>query len=127
MINKLLILLGTLTITTQAQAFENVSGCEEADYVLVDGDTANIATRNGYTPKCLKIKAGTTVTIQASGAHPLQGQADVAGVANPFRTESAKTTPQTHTLSDVGFYGYFCVAHGFENGRGMAGSIQVVQ
>lgn len=118
--------LGILSFASLAQA-EVVSGCQEQDYITVSATQTSIETANGYTPKCLKVKAGTTVSIAASRMHPLQAQRDIGGVANPFASENPSISKQTHTLSQPGFYGYFCTNHGDESGRGMAGSIQVVQ
>ncbi|MEW5853326.1 MAG: hypothetical protein AB2A00_31390 [Myxococcota bacterium] len=107
--------------------FFTVSGCAEDDYQDETGQgTFSISTSGTtYTPKCVKVSAGTAVTIAGSSFHPLQGQADVNGVANPFTGSSAATTAQTQTLSTPGFYGYYCTAHGSAAGTGMAGAIWV--
>lgn len=119
--------LGMLSFVTAVHAAEVVSGCQEADYVLVDKTKATVGISDGYTPRCLKVKVGTAVSIEASRRHPLMAQRDIAGVANPFAADGESESTLTHTLSKPGYYGYFCTNHGDESGSGMAGSIQVVQ
>lgn len=102
-----------------------LAACNPGDFVSRNETqvTVNIDGR-GYSPACLKVKAGTVVTIQASNGHPLQGvQGD--GPANPFRRGSEATSPETHQLNEPGRYDYFCTRHGDESGRGMAGTILV--
>lgn len=87
--------------------------------------TVSFGGGSSYSPKCLKVAAGTAVTLPGSGFHPLQGQADVNGVANPFRADAESEANVTHTLTTPGFYGYYCTAHGQPSGTGMAGAIWV--
>jgi plastocyanin len=99
-----------------------LAACNAGDFVSRNEAqvSVNIDGR-GYTPACLKVKAGTTVTIDASRGHPLQG----VGNHNPFRRGSEATSPETHQLNEPGRYDYFCTRHGDESGRGMAGTILV--
>src|SRR4051812_17913526 len=120
---RMLALLLLSPLLAQAADFTTVSGCKETDYVEIDAPEVTVTTtpNREYSPKCLRVKAGTKVTIQSSGMHPLAAQADISGIKNPFSEGGV-----TQSLSEVGFYGYFCENHGDADGTGMAGSIQVV-
>jgi plastocyanin len=73
-----------------------------------------VGAGNFYTPKCVRVKAGTAVTIQVTGSHPLSS----AGCgAAPVSSSFIAGTP--------GVLGYFCTNHGNGNGGGMAGAILV--
>lgn len=89
------------------------------------GSPVQVATTslptNAYTPKCLKVRAGTQVTIDASVVHPLKG----INANSPWETMSY-TTAQTRTLSTAGVYPYYCTNHGSPTGTGMAGAVWVV-
>ena len=116
----------TTIALTKPAPFVLVAGCREQDYV--DGTAATVikVTAAGLTPKCLRVHAGTKVSIQGSAIHPMQGMAAVNGVANPFIAATASQTLAAKTLTAAGFYGYFCTHHGTAAGAGMAGAIQVV-
>lgn len=107
-------------------AFKVVSGCKQSDYVLVSGNATVAFQGKAYTPRCLTVKAGSTVTLPGSSNHPLQGQANIGGVSNPFLTGAAQTNSVSQDLKVAGFYGYFCENHGNPDGTGMAGAIQVI-
>jgi plastocyanin len=75
----------------------------------------------------VKVKSNTSVSIFASSRHPLQAAEDFNGVLNPFRASDEHVQTQTHTLSEAGFYGYYCTNHGnAADGSGMGGMIWVV-
>ena len=106
--------------------FVEVSQCQLADYV--QGGATNTIKIVGHTfsPKCLRISVGSQVTIQAGGIHPLQGQPEINGAANPLiNTNGGATSPVTITLQNVGQIGYYCENHGSPDGQGMAGAILV--
>ncbi|MGC4119660.1 MAG: hypothetical protein QM765_34835 [Myxococcales bacterium] len=75
-----------------------------------------------YSPKCLKVAAGQTVTFSGSFSfHPLSqacGPADVI-------TDTSSGTSKSFVFAEPGTYGYYCTAHGSAAGSGMAGSILV--
>ena len=103
-----------------------VSHCQLADYV--QGSATNTIKIVGHTfsPKCLRVPVGAQVTIQAGGIHPLQGQPEINGAANPLITSNGgATSPVTITLRTVGQIGYYCENHGSPDGEGMAGAILV--
>lgn len=102
-----------------------LAGCTTEKFISVAGDAIIKTIGNSYTPKCLRIKSGSNVTIQASSHHPLTAFADVNDVQNPFGDQSTFTTSQTRVMSQVGIYGYYCEAHGDSEGDGMAGIIIV--
>lgn len=86
-----------------------------------------------YSPKCILVKAGTTVTFSTSApdsflAHPLQGGAILAGVATPatdgpFVPATSSGTSKDFVLSEVGSFPYYCATHGTV---GMNGAVFVV-
>ncbi len=85
-----------LLITIPVQAW---SACEPQEFVTVMENNATIAiSGRGYTPRCLKVKSGTAVTIQASERHPLQGVQVPGNPVNPFVRGSDATRPETHNL-----------------------------
>jgi len=103
----------------QASTF---AGCQPADFVTIDGDAQVDIAGLGYSPKCLRIKAGSSVSIAASSRHPLQG----VGEANPILDAGgAVTVAKIVAFATPGEYGYFCTAHGDASGNGMAGVIVV--
>jgi len=109
-----------------ASAHTAFAACGPGDFVTHDESQVSIRIDGrGYTPACLKVKAGATVTIDASRNHPLQGVENPEGPANPFRRGSEATAPETQRLNEVGRYDYFCTRHGDANGGGMAGTILV--
>lgn len=110
----------------QAQtATTPLAGCTAASFV--EGGIDNVIQTNGagYTPKCLHIRVGAAVTIQASNHHPLSAMPDVDGAANPFAQATPFVAPATQVFSQPGLYGYFCENHGDSSGAGMAGVIWV--
>ncbi len=75
---------------------------------------------NVYAPKCMRVRVGQQVTIEASVTHPLT-PASMTG--NPI---PAGTANQTFTPSAAGIFGYYCMVHGSPDGSGMAGALEVV-
>lgn len=76
-----------------------------------------------YTPNCIRISAGTMVTIEGSLLHPLRG-ATCSPAESPLPM-TASTTGGTFTFNTPGEYGYYCQNHGTNAGVGMAGLIVV--
>lgn len=104
---------------------KNLAGCQASDFVAVEGDVQVVTRGMSYSPKCLKIKKGATVTIAASGFHPLQG-IQLPGVVNPlFDPKGVVTSAKPIRFEAAGLFGYFCVSHGDEAGNGVAGAIIV--
>lgn len=121
---KTLIALGISALTTLPTLAWG--SCEPHEYVSMEGSQVTVSiSGRGYSPRCLKVQRGTTVTIQASERHPLQGIASENGPNNPFVRGTEATRPETHTLVEPGKYGYFCTDHGDSHGSGMAGEILV--
>ena len=59
-------------------------------------------------PACLKVSAGSTVTIGASPIHPLSGTAAGSPV-NPIPMH--QSSPATVTFATPGFYSFQCDVH----------------
>jgi plastocyanin len=112
-----------------APVVSHFAGCTDADYVTVDRNIVVTTVGSSYSPKCLKVKVGATVLIAASTIHPVQGKENSANQpVNPiFDDLGAKVSNTNFTFTNGGEFGYYCVAHGTEAGRGMAGSIIVVE
>lgn len=110
----------------QALAIQQVAGCRPEDFVQGDENNEIRMEGKSYTPKCLKVKVGANVTIQASAKHPLAAMADIEAKKNPF-AGSKFTSSQLRTMSEAGIFGYFCDVHGDGEGDGMAGVILVEQ
>ncbi|MBK8254060.1 MAG: hypothetical protein IPK82_15520 [Polyangiaceae bacterium] len=107
-----------------------LNGCTDATAVDQTGVSMTTITQSGfdYIPKCLKIKAGTQVTINSSFAgHPLTQGPVVNNVVYPqvggpiAHTQSGTTA--TFTFPTVGQFGYYC---DFHYSAGMSGAIFVV-
>lgn len=102
----------------------SVAGCTANSFVQGADNNVIQAMGASYSPKCLKVKVGSVVTIQASARHPLFAMADI-DAPNPFASADEMTTPQTRQMNQKGIFGYFCTAHGDSEGDGMAGAILV--
>ena len=127
-INKkmfLLIMSGLMASANQSFAATNLAGCTEDKFVQGGENTIIKIVDKSYEPKCLKIKSGSTVTIDATQRHPLTAITNINGVVNPFADGSRFNSSQTRSMNQVGVFGYFCEAHGDSEGDGMAGVIVV--
>jgi plastocyanin len=89
-----------------------------------------------YTPKCILIAAGSSVTWQADQTTPattffnhplepgeLQGTTVIPEPNNPIVATASMTDSVTFTFPDPGTFGYFCGVHGME--FGMEGAVFV--
>ncbi|MBC7741812.1 MAG: hypothetical protein H7061_06430 [Bdellovibrionaceae bacterium] len=112
-------------IISLAQVAADTAGCTTAQFVIGTANNRITTAGMAFTPKCLRVKVGATVTIDGSARHPLASMPDIGGVRNPFATGSNFITPQTRVMKTRGTFGYFCDAHGNINGSGMAGVIVV--
>lgn len=129
--NKLTIAILTLllwTLPANAEPIPTVAACTPEMYVDAVGPTAQIQTRgSSYTPRCLRVKRGTSVTIAASSHHPLQGILMEDGSLNPIANGSAgATAAKTVIIEETGIFGFYCEAHSDELGSRMGGAIWVV-
>jgi plastocyanin len=80
-----------------------------------------------YSPKCLQVTAGSTVTFNGEfGSHffaPSATRGTLTG--NPMTNTSSGTTA-SFAFPTPGFYAYYCQFHGFDgDGSGMTGVIWV--
>jgi plastocyanin len=114
-----------------AAGFRAVNPCNAAgDYV-----TGNTVMFGGmvalYTPQCLRVSAGTTVTFNGGSStfamHPLMPsglRGDTVG--NPITATTTGDTSKSFTFTTPGFFAYFCMVHGAtDSGAGMAGVVWV--
>lgn len=111
-----------------------LNGCAESAYVdqsAEDGARIVQIASAGlvFTPRCLLIAAGQSVTFEGSlAAHPIApGNAndDTAGSPdNPIQPTSSGRSV-SFAFPEPGTYPYFCELHGFGDGSGMSGTIHV--
>ena len=80
----------------------------------------NLAPPHSYEPACIRITAGSSLTIQANAMHPLQGMTQNGDVPNPI----AEDEPSTGYLQDTkltfpnpGSFGFFCNVHGSDTSK----------
>jgi plastocyanin len=111
-----------------ASAFKGFDPCaSESSYV---SNTTQIAFGGAlglnYSPACLKVAAGATITFSGDFAtHPLTPSISRTTVtSNPIVSTESGTT-KSFTFVTPGFYGYFCLQHGTDEGVAMAGMIWV--
>lgn len=110
-----------------AQSFGPIAGCTEGSFVQGGSNTTIATSGASYTPKCLRIKVGSQVSIEASNRHPLMAMPNIDGYENPLASFGEVFRTTTVQFNEPGVYGYFCTRHGDEEGDGMAGLIEVTQ
>lgn len=85
-----------------------------------------------YSPSCIKVTSGTSVTFNGSfSSHPLQGGVIVGTTATPAAAGSTPLpttalstgTTASFVMQPAGTYGYYCQFHGVADG--MMGAIIV--
>jgi plastocyanin len=88
-----------------------VETCASADYVDETANTAVTVTPWDTTlgKKCIKVKAGSTVTWAATVIHPLVATAG-GTTPSPIPATGA-TTSQTIAFPNAGVYGWQCAVH----------------
>ncbi len=104
--------------------FEAFVPCNAPEnYVL--GSTVTFDNSLTYTPQCIAIHRGSTVTFNGSFVeHPLRPS--TRGTANNPITATATGASATFTFNETGFFPYFCLLHGADVGAGMSGVVQVI-
>ena len=105
--------------------FMAVAPCASAsDYT--EGSAITFAVVS-YTPKCLKVKAGTEVKFSGMFAgHPLSPSKKRGDTTNNPIKETSSGTEATFKFEKAGYYGFYCMFHGFsDDGMNMAGVVWV--
>jgi plastocyanin len=105
------------------------NGCDPATAVDHTADAMVTIMSVGsttYDPKCIKVAAGTEITINSNFTiHPLVGGEIVDGASIPDTSSPIPATATgmsvTFTLATAGDYGYYCDIHA----PAMAGAIFV--
>ena len=111
----------------RAGAFMALAPCSAAgDYQMATTVRFGGTLGSVYSPPCVTVRAGTSVTWEGSFAgHPLSPS--TRGTAmNPI-TRVASGSSATVTFPRAGFYPFFCEFHGSDSGSGMAGVVQVIE
>lgn len=116
------------TSDTQNSICMAFAGCSTFEDGTADNHPREIVFANfEYQPKCLKIKAGQTVTFKGGQSgddfnfHPIK----TACGPDSQITLTSSDKSKSFTLSKTGVYGFFCVNHGTPQGDAMAGAIMV--
>ncbi len=80
-----------------------------------------------YSPKCLKVSAGTTVTFSGDfTVHPLEPSTHRGALTGSPITSTGSGTSKSFDFLTPGFYAYYCSVHGPSDGAaGMVGVIWV--
>lgn len=106
-----------------------LNGCDPATATDLTNQANVTITFPGfaYSPPCIKVTAGTTVTFSgAFNFHPLRGGAAVGGVGTPDPNSPIKATDAgtsaAFTFPAAGSFGYYCNVH---VSGGMMGAIFV--
>jgi plastocyanin len=113
---------------------ETLNGCADGDFIEQAGNAAVAfpsATGLLYTPRCLTIDAGSTVTFSGSfAAHPLRpgtdpGHATAGSPGTPIPSIDDGNT-RSITFPAAGTYPYYCLFH-YDGGGvpGMSGVVRV--
>lgn len=110
--------------TTTPPSADAVNGCASADYVNGSSVTFQYPT---YTPRCLAIKAGQTVTFNGDfSGHPfapgVAASSTGTGSAGSPITATKTGTSAVFTFPAAGVYPYHCEYH---SGNGMFGAVRV--
>jgi plastocyanin len=85
----------------------------------VDGTTVTISGER-YEPECLRVTAGTVVTIDANGEHPL---APRSGGMGPNPIPDTEAGPASIVFPVAGTFPFLCTVHA---SAGMLGVVWVV-
>jgi plastocyanin len=113
----------------------NVNGCTPATAEDHSAATADRKIEVGtagltFTPKCMAIKAGQSVSFQGTLAgHPLapgNANSETAGSPNNPIMKTSSGTSVSFTFPTAGAYPYYCVFHSFGAGDGMSGVVYVI-
>jgi plastocyanin len=81
----------------------------------VTGAVAVATAGVSYSPACLRVPVGATVTIDASNVHPLEPRP----LGTPGTPITARFAPTSLTFPAAGFYPYQCPEHVDEGMRGV--------
>jgi plastocyanin len=112
----------------------NVNGCTPANAMDLTGSnmvTVAFGGANGltYNPKCIKVKIGTTLTLNGNfGSHPTIG-GTVVGMtvtpasSGPFVPVTNSGTTKNFAMNALGTFPYYCQPHATV---GMTGAVFVV-
>jgi len=118
---------GGATLPLPFMAF---SPCNSESAYTTTGNTINYGgTSLTYTPKCLKVAAGSQVTFAPASssdsfsAHPLMHS--TRGTQPSPITETKTGAMATFTFATPGFYPFYCEFHGSDDGTFMSGVIWV--
>lgn len=115
-----------------AVTFPTLNDCQETDYADLTAPTATRTVMSmgstSYTPRCLTITQGQTVTFAMDfSVHPLasgiaHGSSAGATTPNPIAAQTTGST-YTATFDSAGFFPFKCTVH---QHVGMAGVVRVV-
>jgi len=106
--------------------FQALAPCNNTtDYGSVGSTTTITNAGTTFSPNCVAVHAGTTVTWNVNFSSHTLNASTRGSPNNPIPTTTSGTSA-TATFSTVGFYPFYCSFHGANDGSGMSGVIQVV-
>lgn len=108
------------TPTECSATFADCTTTSTEDFTGMATVTIGFGAGNTYDHKCIRVSAGTVVTLPGSSFHPLTA-ASCSTAGGPTLT----TTGGDFTFANAGHYGYYCANHGTDTGQFMAGLIIV--
>ena len=102
------------------------AGCTEQDFI--DGDMTsntgviaiNMIGMQPYSPKCLTVTVGQTVSIGATGGHPFRKECAEDSVMD---SQDGNTSDVEFTFTTPGYYNYRCAVNAHAT---MVGNIKVL-
>lgn len=116
--------LGTDAPTGPPACAAAYAGCTAfTDLTGMASTTVAIGPGFAYNPNCIRVDAGTMVTLPGASIHPLMQGCGAEDVGVPA---GGSTVDQTITFDVAGTYGFYCMFHGAPDGTGMAMAIEVV-
>jgi len=102
------------------------AGCTQANFDANDKTNETgvieveiVNSSKPYSPKCIKVKVGQTVQIEATGSHPFK---KVCAEDDVMDSQNGDKSNVSFTFATAGYYNYRCKSH-----SSMKGNIQVVE
>jgi plastocyanin len=100
--------------------------CTSATDYVTTPTTITFGPTFAYSPRCLTVHAGSSVTWSGDFAsHPLMPATSRGTTPSPIMPTSTGTSA-TVMFPNAGLYPYYCNFHGSPTGAGMAGVVQVI-
>ncbi|MGC4093155.1 MAG: plastocyanin/azurin family copper-binding protein [Polyangiaceae bacterium] len=120
---------GGSTVATELNGC-TAANAEDRLAASADRSIAIAASGLSFSPKCISIEAGQSVTFNGSlSSHPLApGTPNDPSAGSPDNPIAKTSSGQSVAFSFpvAGAFPYFCQLHGFGSGQGMVGAVYVL-